>query len=74
MSKLAYHRDKCIGCMSCVMEQPEHWEMNDEDGRAILKDSKEKKGVFVKEIRKDEEELSKTVCEYCSGRCIKFEK
>ncbi len=74
MPKIVHHRDKCIGCGSCALEQPEHWEMEEKDGKANLKDSSNKSGKHIKNVRKDEEELCKKVVEDCPVNCIKYEE
>lgn len=73
MPKLIHYRDKCIGCGSCALEQSEHWEMEDKDGKANLKKSKEKSRIYVKDVRKDEEKLCKRVAQDCPVNCIKYE-
>ena len=72
MPKLVHYRDKCIGCGSCVLEQPEYWEMEEKDGKANLKKSSEKSRIHIKDVRKDEEELCKRVCKDCPVNCIKY--
>jgi ferredoxin len=36
MKKIKYNPSKCIGCSTCVVYDPEHFNMNDEDGKAAL--------------------------------------
>lgn len=72
MPKLIQYRDKCIGCGSCVLEQSEHWEMDSSDGRATLKNAKNKSGVFQKNVEEFEVEKSKSVVDLCPVNCIKI--
>jgi len=39
MTKIIYRRDKCIGCTTCSVYDPEHFEMSNETGKAQLKNS-----------------------------------
>lgn len=45
-----HHRDKCIACHYCVDVASELFEMDINDGKAILIDSNEKKGFFSLKI------------------------
>jgi ferredoxin len=44
---ITLQRDKCIGCNYCEEVSPEHFGMSEEDGKAILKKSVEKKGFHT---------------------------
>lgn len=74
MPKLIHYRNKCIGCGSCALEQPEHWEMDTTDGRANLKNSKNKSGVFQKQVEEFETIRCKSVVDLCPVNCIKFDE
>jgi len=73
MAKILYLRDKCIGCFSCVQSSPENWEIG-EDGKAVLINSEEKKGIFIKEIGGIELEENKEAERTCSSKAIKIVK
>tara|TARA_Y100000310_G_scaffold329461_1_gene399366 strand:- start:661 stop:897 length:237 start_codon:yes stop_codon:yes gene_type:complete len=73
MVKVAHYRKNCIGCNSCVELDPDHWEMNEEDGKSDLKESKVKKGVYVVEITEFERENSEKAAESCPVNVIKVE-
>ncbi len=74
MPKIQHYREKCIGCNSCIEIDPSNWEMSEKDGKSILKDSKEKKGVYVKEISDAELEDAKRAERDCPARIIKVHK
>ena len=50
--KIIFDRENCIGCGSCVAACSENWEMGD-DGKAILKESKEEGEKKVLEIQEE---------------------
>ena len=53
---ISQQRIKCIGCGACVLNAPNTWVMNQNDGKAALRFGKDKKGWLVGVI--DETELS----------------
>lgn len=38
--EIKQEHEKCIGCGACVAVDPDHWEIDDSSGRAVLKGSK----------------------------------
>jgi len=47
MAKIIQNHEGCIGCGSCVSICPKFWEINYEEGKAILKDGKKnEKGEY----------------------------
>ena len=74
MSKIVHYREDCIGCYACIQEQPEHWKMDDKDGKAFLKNAVQKKKLFIKEIHESEREKTKQVAKDCPVRIIKIMK
>lgn len=50
MAKILYYRDKCIGCNACVENAPNFWHISEKDGKSDLIDSKNSKGVFIKNV------------------------
>ncbi len=47
--KIIHFRDNCIGCNSCIEHSPGNWEIG-VDGKACLKRSVEKDGIYISEI------------------------
>lgn len=50
MIKIIHQRNKCIGCDACVQEFPECWEIDETDGKALLKGSLLKKELYILEV------------------------
>jgi ferredoxin len=74
MPKIIHYRNKCIGCNSCVEHSSAHWKISPEDGKSDLLDSKEKKGIFMKDISQDEVEINELAQRDCPVRIIKVVK
>lgn len=74
MIRISHHRVKCIGCNYCVEVAPSRWIMDDSDGKSILLDSKEKKGVYLTVTGDDEYEENKEAEELCPVNIIRVEK
>ncbi|WGH25826.1 MAG: ferredoxin [Candidatus Shikimatogenerans bostrichidophilus] len=41
------HRNKCIGCGSCVLESPLFFKICKKDGKSILLNSKFKNNIYI---------------------------
>ncbi len=63
--KIIHYRNNCIGCNSCVEHAPGNWEIDQTDGKANLKRSCGKDGVFIAEISELEVEDNKKAAEDC---------
>ena len=74
MIRISHHRIKCIGCNYCVEVAPHRWIMNKDDGKSILLDAKEKKGIYMTVITDDEFEENKEAAELCPVNIIRVEK
>lgn len=70
MVKISQEQEKCIGCGACVALDPANWEMNGD--KASLKNSKEKDGIFVKEVASAG--TSKDAANACPVQCIHVEE
>ena len=73
MPKIIHYRKNCIGCNACVELDPKNWEMNNKDGKADLIDSKNKKGIYQKEINEIEKENAQKAADSCPVNIIKIE-
>jgi len=71
MASIAFYREKCIGCDVCETHSPERWTISKADGKAVLKGSKLKNGVFVVSIDEHEIERNGKCASECPMRIIK---
>ncbi len=67
MKKIAFERDKCIGCGTCSVICPGFWEVGD-DGRAVLKGGVEIGDDFEKEV--EDVECNVEATQSCPVQCI----
>lgn len=71
MVKIIQDHENCIGCGSCAMLCPKFWEMNYDDGKAILKDGKKnKKGEY--ELQVENIECNQDAADSCPVQVIKI--
>lgn len=62
---------KCIGCGACVSIDPEHWEFNDKENKAVLKNAKslgDNQNTLVLEIENPEK--IQEAADACPVQCI----
>ena len=69
---IEYLRRKCIGCNACVENAPNNWEMNEEDGKSTLKNSKKQGDYYISTITMDELEENKNAEENCPVNIIRI--
>jgi len=73
MAKIIQNHEGCIGCGSCVSICPKFWEINYEEGKAILKDGKKnEKGEYELEIK--DIECNQEAADVCPVSVIKIEQ
>lgn len=53
-TKIIHFPASCIGCNSCVENAPNNWEIDSNDGRAVLKHAVIKNGTCVAKISEPE--------------------
>lgn len=70
MLTIIHFREKCIGCNSCAEISPEFWKMSKEDGKAILKEATEKKGIYQRKIYRIDLEKNNEAAKSCPVSCI----
>jgi len=70
MKKLIQFPEKCIGCGYCVDIDSFQWEMDNEGGKAILKDARKHKNYFFVEIFEEDIKIHGAVIEACPTNCI----
>lgn len=70
--KIIHYRNDCIGCNMCVELAPENWFMNLSDGKATLRRSREKNGIFVAEISEPEMVINIDAARSCPINIIKI--
>lgn len=72
--RIIHERKNCIGCGACAAVDETHWDMN-QDGKAILRNSKEiKNGIFELIVDEKEIEFLKESSECCPVDIIKIEE
>lgn len=74
MFRIVHHRGKCIGCFACVEAAPNRWRINRKDGRAVLIEGKEKKGIYIAKVTEDELQENEEASINCPANIIKIEK
>ena len=72
MPKIAFYRNRCIGCSVCYEQQPELWRLSNKDGKATLIHSVQKKKVFLLDVPEDKIEQTKIIAEACPVKIIKI--
>lgn len=72
MPKIIHERSKCIGCGVCTAICPKMFEMSEQDGLAVLKNSVEKNGAYELEIK--EVDCIKEAADACPIKIIAIEK
>lgn len=74
MIRIHHYRKKCIGCNTCVVMDPDTWQLSRKDGKAVLIGAKEKKGVFTRhEAHRAVLQLRNTALA-CPSRCIRIQE
>jgi len=51
--KVEYNKHKCIGQGNCISTAPSYFGLNEEENKAVLKDSEENEGIFTKIIEEN---------------------
>ena len=74
MVRITHYRAKCIGCNYCVEAAPSRWYMDEQDGKSVLIDSGEKKGIYIAVTTDDEYEENSEASNICPVNIIKVEK
>lgn len=74
MIRISHYRIKCIGCNYCVEVAPSNWKMDSADGKSILLESKEKKGIYISINSDDVYDENLEAAEICPVNIIKVEK
>ena len=72
MPKIAFYRNKCIGCNMCYEQQPEIWRLSKKDGKATLLHSTQKKNIFLLEISENLLQKTKDIADACPVKIIKI--
>ena len=73
--KIIHYRKNCIGCNACIEAASDYWEISKDDGKANLKNSsKNKNGIYIKEISIIDLEENAKAADSCPVRIIKIIK
>lgn len=71
MTKIIQDRENCIGCGSCAAVCQAFWDMDYENGKAVLKGGKKnEKGEY--EIETEDTRCNKEAAEVCPVQVIKI--
>ena len=73
MITITHNRSKCIGCSQCVSVCPEYWYIDD-DGKATLRNSIDKRGTFVGKIDDDDLPQMQEAEKLCPVHIISIQK
>ncbi len=74
MINITYYRNKCIGCNGCVEANPDRWRISKKDGKSVLIEGKEKKGIFSLSVTDEELESIEAASKNCPAKIIKFSR
>ncbi len=74
MVRIIHHRIRCIGCNYCIEAAPYRWVMDDADGKSILVDAVEKRGIYTLVTSDDEYTDNLEAAELCPVKVIRIEK
>ncbi len=80
MAKIIQDHERCIGCGSCVSVCPKFWELNPEEGKAVLKGGKKnKKGEYELDLPAGKAGIKDIECnqgaaDVCPVKIIKIKK
>jgi ferredoxin len=74
MIRITHYREKCIGCFYCVELAPQRWQIDENDGKCNLLDSKSKKGIFIAIAPDFEYDENLEAQNSCPVNCIKVER
>lgn len=72
MIQIVYNRRKCIGCGVCVEEAPKRWRMSTSDGKSVLINGVEKKGLYYTSVDTEEWFSNDKARENCPANVIKL--
>ncbi len=73
MIKIVHLRHKCIGCNACVEAAPEEWVISGNDGKALLRKSKQKGLYFILEVEDWKREANQLAADNCPVKIIKVQ-
>ncbi|RMF55026.1 ferredoxin [Candidatus Woesearchaeota archaeon] len=77
MAKVTHDKETCIGCGACASVCEKFWEMNDEEGKSVLKGAKKNPETGFEELEVESEEdikCNQEAADSCPVNCIKVEK
>ncbi|CAN5247102.1 hypothetical protein BH09BAC5_BH09BAC5_05740 [soil metagenome] len=72
--RVFHHRKKCIGCYACIIVAGERWKMSRKDGKSILINGKETKGMYSAIIGDHELESNRNAEKICPVKIIRVNK
>lgn len=70
MVQIIYYRNKCIGCNACVEVADNRWRISQRDGKCVLIDGVEKKGIYIARVNVSELPSGLQAAASCPIKCI----
>ncbi len=74
MIRIIHFREKCIGCNACVELAPDRWRMSKKDGKSVLLEGEENRGIYTAVVGDDEFKINHAAARTCPTNVIKVEK
>ncbi|MBN2663271.1 MAG: ferredoxin [Bacteroidales bacterium] len=74
MIRITHYREKCIGCYYCVDIAPTRWEIDEVDGKSLLIEASNKKGIYIAKVPDFEYDENIQAANACPVGIIKVEK
>ena len=76
MIVISHNRKKCIGCHYCVDFAFDNWRMSKKDGKSVLLNAIEKKGIYTVKIPDDDKayEDNKKAADACPVKIIQVKR
>lgn len=72
MVQIIYYRNKCIGCNACVEVADSRWRISQRDGKCVLIDGVEKKGIYIAHVGNSELPDGLRAAASCPLKCIQI--
>ena len=71
MVQILFYRNKCIGCNACVEAAFSRWRISKRDGKSVLIDAKENRGIYLVRVNRGELQANRIAAANCPVNCIR---